>query len=101
MGPATSVQTGPRRVVVAIAEADAVAVTASFARSLRIALWRKHLGVTHSAVRDCAAGLKLWKQPAKSAMASPYWTDVPERIYSGKLAGYENKPPGSATYVLF
>jgi phosphatidylserine/phosphatidylglycerophosphate/cardiolipin synthase-like enzyme len=39
-----------------------------FARNLRIALWRKHLGLPHAQLRDFASGLQHWLNPPPSAM---------------------------------
>ncbi|MBY0598959.1 phospholipase D family protein [Bacillus bingmayongensis] len=39
-----------------------------FARDLRIALWRKHLGLPHAQFFDIATGLKHWLNPPPSAM---------------------------------
>lgn len=39
-----------------------------FARDLRIALWRKHLGLPHAQFVDIAAGLRHWLNPPPSAM---------------------------------
>ena len=41
---------------------------ARFARDLRIALWRKHLGVPHSQLQDFSKGLRFWLSPPPSSM---------------------------------
>ena len=60
-------------VVAGIAEAPVNAAGgAGFARDLRIALWRKHLGVQHHLLRDYRSGLKLWRNLPPTSMAYPF-----------------------------
>lgn len=72
-------------VVVGVAD-DAIdtTVTYAFARSMRINLWHKHLGVPHSAVRDYREGLKLWQKLPPTAMGYDYGKDVAQRSYELK-----------------
>jgi phosphatidylserine/phosphatidylglycerophosphate/cardiolipin synthase-like enzyme len=44
------------------------AIGHGFGRWLRIMLWRKHLGVSHTDVQDWKRGLSLWRNPPPTAM---------------------------------
>jgi len=56
-----------------------------FARQLRIALWHKHLGVSHSQLQDWNAGLKLWNKPPATAMVQKSHSFEPDGDLGGKF----------------